>query len=48
MDENCYVEPIYKNLAPVEQLQKADRATLIIWAWGVQTVRLAFATACFL
>lgn len=34
MDENCYVEPIYKYLAPVEQMQKADKATLIVWGMG--------------
>jgi copper chaperone CopZ len=34
MDENCYVGSIYKNLAPVEQLQKTDRATLIVWGMG--------------
>jgi copper chaperone CopZ len=31
MDENCYVEPIYKELTPADQLQKADKATLIVW-----------------
>jgi copper chaperone CopZ len=34
MDENCYVEPIYKELVPAEQLQKADKATLIVWGMG--------------
>lgn len=34
MDENCYVEPIYKNAASMEQLQKADRATLVVWGMG--------------
>ncbi len=34
MDENCYVEPIYKNMAAADQLQKADKATLIIWGMG--------------
>ena len=34
MDENCYVEPIYKNAASVDQLQKADRATLVVWGMG--------------
>lgn len=34
MDENCYVEPIYKNMAAVEELQKADKATLIVWGMG--------------
>ena len=36
MDENCYVEPIYKNTATAEQLQKADRATLVVWGMGCQ------------
>ncbi len=34
MDENCYVEPIYKNMAAADQLQNADKATLIIWGMG--------------
>ena len=34
MDENCFVEPIYKDLVPPEQLQKADKATLIVWGMG--------------
>lgn len=34
MDENCYVEPIYKDLISPEQLQKADKATLIVWGMG--------------
>jgi copper chaperone CopZ len=34
MDENCYVEPIYKELTPADQLQKADKATLIVWGMG--------------
>jgi copper chaperone CopZ len=34
MDENCYVEPVYKNLIPADQLAKADRATLIVWGMG--------------
>ena len=36
MDENCYVETIYKDLVPAEQLQKADKATLIVWGMGCQ------------
>ena len=36
MDENCYVEPIYKNTNSAEQLQKADKATLIVWGMGCQ------------
>lgn len=34
MEENCYVKPVYKDLAPAEQLQKADKATLIVWGMG--------------
>jgi copper chaperone CopZ len=34
MDENCSVEPIYKDLIPAEQLQQADKATLIVWGMG--------------
>ena len=34
MDENCYVEPIYKNTNSAEQLQQADKATLIVWGMG--------------
>ena len=36
MDENCYVEPTYKNTSSTEQLQKADKATLIVWGMGCQ------------
>jgi len=36
MDENCYVEPIYKNAASRDQLQKADRATLVVWGMGCE------------
>lgn len=36
MDENCYVEPIHKTDASVDQIQKADRATLAIWGMGCQ------------
>jgi len=36
MDENCYVEPIYKNATTADQLQKADKATLIVWGMGCQ------------
>ena len=36
MDENCYVEPIYKNAASMDQLQKADRATLVVWGMGCE------------
>jgi copper chaperone CopZ len=36
MDENCYVEPIYKNGVSAEQIQKADRATLAVWGMGCE------------
>jgi copper chaperone CopZ len=34
MEENCYVQPIYKNAVPAQQLQDADRATLAISGMG--------------
>lgn len=34
MDENCYVEPIYKNTVNDEELRKADNALLAIWGMG--------------
>jgi hypothetical protein len=46
MDENCYVEPIYKNAASRDQLQKADRATLVVWGMAVKTALHVFATVC--
>jgi copper chaperone CopZ len=36
MDENCYIEPIYKNAASADQMQKADRATLVVWGMGCE------------
>lgn len=36
MDENCHVEPIYKNTASADQIQKADRVTLAIWGMGCE------------
>lgn len=36
MDENCYVEPIHKNGASADQMQKADKATLAIWGMGCE------------
>lgn len=36
MEENCYVEPIYKTAVSAQQLQQADRATLTIWGMGCQ------------
>ena len=35
MDENCYVEPIYKN-ASADQIQKANNATLAVWGMGCE------------
>lgn len=35
MDENCYVEPIYKT-ASADQIQKADIATLAVWGMGCE------------
>ena len=36
MEENCYVEPIYKTAVSAQQLHQADRATLAIWGMGCQ------------
>jgi len=36
MDENCYVEPIYKTTASADQIQKADNATLAVWGMGCE------------
>ena len=36
MEENCYVEPIYKTAVSAQQLQQGDRATLAIWGMGCQ------------
>ena len=36
MEENCYVEPIYKETVSTEKMQKADRATLIVEGMGCQ------------
>jgi len=36
MDENCYVEPIYKMDASMDQIQKADRATLAVRGMGCE------------
>jgi len=35
MDENCYVEPIYK-AASADQIQKAENATLAVWGMGCE------------
>jgi len=36
MEDNCYVEPIYKNAVSRDQLQQADYATLVVWGMGCQ------------
>ena len=36
MEDNCYVEPIYKNAVSPDQLQQADYATLVVWGMGCQ------------
>ena len=36
MDENCYVEPIYKGVVSADQLQKADTVTLVVWGMGCE------------
>jgi len=35
MDENCYVEPIYK-AASADQIQKAENAILAVWGMGCE------------
>lgn len=34
MEENCHVEPVYKETVPVEKLKNADRATLLVAGMG--------------
>jgi copper chaperone CopZ len=36
MDENCHVEPIYKDAASADQILRADLATLAIWGMGCE------------
>ena len=36
MDENCYVEPIYKDAISTDLIQKADTATLVVWGMGCE------------
>lgn len=36
MDENCYVEPIYKNIPSADQLQNAEQVTLAVSGMGCQ------------
>src|SRR5574342_55950 len=35
MDENCYVEPIYKS-ASADQIRDADNALLAVWGMGCE------------
>ena len=34
MEENCHVEPVYKEAVPVEKLKNADRVTLLVVGMG--------------
>lgn len=34
MDENCHVEPIYKDAVSHEELRNADSALLAVWGMG--------------
>ena len=36
MDENCYVEPIYKNAVSDDELRKADSALLTVRGMGCE------------
>lgn len=36
MDENCYVEPIYKDMPSADQLQNAEQATFAVSGMGCQ------------
>ena len=36
MDENCYVEPIYKTTSSAAQIQKAENAILAVWGMGCE------------
>ena len=36
MEENCYVEPIYKNAASAEQILNADNALLAVGGMGCE------------
>jgi copper chaperone CopZ len=36
MDENCYVEPMYRNVPTSAELQNSDVATLAVWGMGCQ------------
>lgn len=34
MDDNCYVEPVYKNAASEDEIRNADSALLAVWGMG--------------
>jgi copper chaperone CopZ len=36
MDDNCYVEPIYKDTVSADVLRNADSALLAVWGMGCQ------------
>ena len=36
MDENCYVQPIYKNAVSADEWRNADSATLAVWGMGCE------------
>ena len=36
MDENCYVEPIYKNAVSKDEVRKAASALLAVWGMGCE------------
>jgi len=36
MDENCHVEPIYKDAVSAETLRNADSALLAVWGMGCE------------
>lgn len=36
MEENCYVEPIYKDEVNAAELQNADSALLAVWGMGCE------------
>jgi len=36
MDDNCHVEPIYKDTISAEKLRNADNALLAVWGMGCE------------
>ena len=36
MDDNCHVEPIYKDTVSAETLRNADNALLAVWGMGCE------------